>query len=104
MIREKDTKLEELNSDLYLGKWIHFGLIAHKPKTTIWGIYINESNFELGKIFWNTTWRQYVFKTIPKTMIVDDGCLTTIAKFLDILNEKQQTANQTRIKNEKSGK
>jgi hypothetical protein len=91
MINEKDTELKNVDSNLYQGKWIHFGLIAQKPKTTVWVVYNNLSHFELGKVYWSAAWRQYVFATTPESIMFDDGCLATIAKFLDILNEKQKT-------------
>ena len=65
-------------------KYIHFIKIEDKPKTSIWMCHNNNSSVGLGRIKWNSGWRQYCY--YPRCEAVYSvGCLEDINHFINQL-------------------
>lgn len=68
-------------------EWLEFWLIEKKPKTNVYSVKSKCSNFELGKIKWYPSWRNYCyFPTIKEESVYSDRCLLSISKFIKELN------------------
>lgn len=71
-------------------KYIHFDLIAQKPKTQVWGCFNNNSGAKLGEVKWYSRWRQYCYFSDSCT-VFNAGCHEDIADFLKQLTRKWRT-------------
>lgn len=68
-------------------EFIHFKVIAEKPKTFVWQCCTNSSGDELGIVKWYGPWRQYCyFPTSPA--VYSEGCLRDIYSFLELIRTK----------------
>lgn len=79
-------------------KYIHFERILNPgKKTQKWMCRNNRSGAELGRIRWESSWRQYVFETVVEPeddygwwVYFSRGCLRDIADFIDQLMEERK--------------
>ena len=70
-------------------KYITIAVIAKMPKTFIWGIYNNSSEYKIGEIKWHGPWRQYcVF--ISSETVFSKGCLSDISDFLTSIKDVKE--------------
>lgn len=51
-------------------------------KTKIWSVISNPNGHVIGKVFWYSPWRKYVFKSYYDSIILDDLCLNVLRNFL----------------------
>ena len=87
---EKKTELEIISE--VKSKWIEFIINKRLPKTVVISVRAKEGDELLGRIFWYSRWRCYVFEPDSST-IYEKVCMRDIANLLDLL-----TANQRRKK------
>lgn len=79
-------------------KYINFGLIQEKKKTSVWDCRNNKTKELLGIVFWYGPWRCYVFET-SDDVVFNHKCLVDIAGFIKTqmdLREKQKQEKLTR--------
>jgi len=69
-------------------KYITFKFVKQKPKTQVWHIISNSSQFCLGVIEWYPQWRQYCFFPTAET-VFNFSCLVTISDFIGKLTQQK---------------
>lgn len=69
--------------------FVEFREIRRSPsgKTGFWDIHSRANGSLIGRVFYKTQWRTYVFETTDKDCIFDSKCLAEIVGFL--LEEKR---------------
>jgi hypothetical protein len=68
-------------------QYIHFVIIANKPRTQVYSCRNNRSMDELGQIKWYGPWRQYCyFPTVQA--VYSAGCLKDIQDFMEELKNQ----------------
>jgi len=50
--------------------------------TKIWMVKNSNSNFTVGRVKWQATWRKYIFEPAPNC-IFDTNCLSEIVQFVE---------------------
>ena len=76
-----------------MSKYIHFGVIEEKPKTTVYGVFSKSSGDKLGEVRWYAPWRQYSFKTMNDPRYetwFNPDCLDYITYFIRELMKQRK--------------
>jgi len=72
-----------------LGKWMTVTEVPNEGRKTKRWIVTGSCGTQIGQVYWETGWRQYVFASGPPADF-SASCLCHLAEFLDQVNDEQK--------------
>lgn len=70
-------------------EYLEFKHLFNKPKTSVYAVLSKSSGKEIGRIFWDTCWRQYCFFPVSETKW-SRGCMKQIINFIQTLMDARK--------------
>lgn len=69
--------------------YVEFVVAEKKPKTNVYSVLSKNNGDILGRIYWYSPWRQYIFHPAPQS-IWSRGCLKQVMDFIQKLMDERK--------------